>query len=366
MSADRAPKAILVLCGLPGAGKTTVSRTLTAWASEHFKSHIIVQNICFDDVYNNLATAGQEFCPQLWQASRRCAIDYISTLLQQPLQCWKIAPPWALEGVEASLNGSVRQGAGGSMCAVSRQAGSEPPAAQQHSVQDSTDCSHSGQRGLIIVDDNNFYSSMRKEFFQLATRHAAAYLQMHLVCSPSTSASRNVQRPPNERVPCHVLQHMIEQFEPPADGQWQANTIRFDCEQADVDPGQLWGLIEQCWGPAACSSSSEDDSRQRREEGQASNSTSALHQIDLWSRKLVSESVAKYKVDSASLLKGDFAKMLNKDRKRLLDAVRQDIQQGALHGDSNSSAMDARKHEFMLACFHSSQVSLRHGCNSST
>jgi hypothetical protein len=93
--------AILILCGLPGAGKTTLAQKIrslsfTPYKNEmekFFQQKVNVVHICYDEIYDNLLmekNAQQpkhsqqfEFDAILWHQSRKrafqCAIDALTT-----------------------------------------------------------------------------------------------------------------------------------------------------------------------------------------------------------------------------------------------------------------------------------------------
>jgi predicted kinase len=98
---------LVVLCGLPGAGKSTLSRLLrdeseslftaviTALARSALHSSALelyyihqdcpkVWHVCYDDVENTIGGGGNEaFSTDIWQQSRRKAHDDVERLLNQ-------------------------------------------------------------------------------------------------------------------------------------------------------------------------------------------------------------------------------------------------------------------------------------------
>ena len=108
---------LVVLCGLPGAGKSTLCRTLRDSMDVLFEAPSPkIWHVCFDDVENSLAASSQaeSFSAEVWQKSRKKAHEAVERLLSKN-------------------------------CAAG-----------------------SGNRHLILVDDNMYYRSMRHSMFQLA------------------------------------------------------------------------------------------------------------------------------------------------------------------------------------------------------
>lgn len=117
---DHSRVLVLVLCGLPGTGKTSLARELStcSFASQGFVSH----HICFDEIYE-IVFGTSVFDPANWHASRQEALRRVVRLLQE---------------------------------LSDRPLGAE-------------------ERHIIIVDDNNHLRSMRKTYSSLCRKCSVSH-----------------------------------------------------------------------------------------------------------------------------------------------------------------------------------------------
>jgi tRNA uridine 5-carbamoylmethylation protein Kti12 len=114
--------AIILLCGVPGAGKTTLARQLcnsqyeemeneTPWG---FAKRVVVERVSFDELYEGSTTSTATFDPVHWKHTQKKMVRIIMERLSRP-----------------------RSGEG-NVCRV------------------------------LLADDNFYYRSMRKRFYQIA------------------------------------------------------------------------------------------------------------------------------------------------------------------------------------------------------
>lgn len=156
-AASPAPAAavlLVLLCGLPSSGKSTVARRIAREATGEWDE---VHLVSFDAVYDRLQqvrrthrptatpadetpAAGTDTSAAVWHASRAIGFQLVADL-------------------------------------VRRLASAATP-----------------RRHLVLVDDNFFLRSMRRPFFQLARDERAAFLQIHVTCPVDVCCQRNQQR----------------------------------------------------------------------------------------------------------------------------------------------------------------------------
>lgn len=352
--------ALVVLCGLPGAGKTSLCRALAAHMETEQNCKIACNHVCFDDVLQDMLTDGQGFSPELWRAGRQAALHRIQRLLAAPPHDWPTgassAHLSAADLLHSDRNAPGARGIRGQQ-AASTTNGLPSPAGMQQPL-----------RGVVLADDNNYYESMRQQLFRMAAAAGAACLQLHVACSPATAAARNAARPAAHQVPPHVLQHMAEQFEPPragsssgngsSGGGWQGYlaTLHVDSEQPLPHASQLLSLIESSWGaPAALPPPAEEAAALRaaaRQLGRAANAASVSHQLDLWSRRLVSEAVSRHDPAVVGCDRGAYAQRLNVQRKALLQQAAVHLQQQRAAGEEGDGdvTIDVYKQHFVIDC----------------
>jgi O-phosphoseryl-tRNA(Sec) kinase len=183
-----------------------------------------------------------------------------------------------------------------------------------------------GRRRLVIFDDTNGYASLRLELLRLARSRAAAFLVLHVAAPPHVAAARNAGRSGLARVPEDVLARAAAPFEPPEagrGGRWEAAaTLVLDGGGPPPDAGELWPRLEARWGPpppseeSLAAAAAEEEARVAGE--RVATAASAAHQLDLWSRRLLSEAVAAAPAAERAAAAG----RLNAARRALLAAAR--------------------------------------------
>lgn len=254
----------------------------------------MVRHICLDDELEKLS---HEFCSKAWNESRqRCLC-----LLEQYLQ-----------------------------------------AAGQDSL------TSPKSRLLIVMDDNNYYRSMRFSCFQLARRFKAAFLQIHLPCNIETSLERNANRR-NEsgqnlsrRVPDVSIKRMAERLEVPSeDIPWERPCLfltAWDYKGQDLD--YVWKWINNSWEtyvspPYLCP----DEGVKVKLKAQAATQSSLMHQLDLRTRAMTASALER--LDPSS--RAEYASALNLRRRQLLDTSRAIIHKSEL--DSSETQLNCDKAE---------------------
>ncbi|CAJ1365384.1 unnamed protein product [Effrenium voratum] len=165
--AERGPAAscLLLVCGLPGCGKSTFCKELVARGGEEsWQGTSRWIHFCYDEVERTLRTDESQFDPETWQAAR------------------------------AKISGDVA------------------------ALLDNSD-----GRIVIVLDDNMYYRSMRKRWYHLCRDRGCAYHQVFLQAPLDVCLERNQRRDLVARVPKFSIEHMAEAFEWPArGGTWEA------------------------------------------------------------------------------------------------------------------------------------------------
>ncbi|TDG41965.1 hypothetical protein AWZ03_011611 [Drosophila navojoa] len=171
---------LLALIGLPGAGKTTLSKWLMQQQPDLLAGwHLL--HLCYDDYFDIQPTNKIEYKEQR---------QFIYNLLEQLIV--------ALQAGKADLPGQVRESA--------------------------TTTGNSNH--LIICDDNHYYRSMRYKLYQLSRNQNCLYAQLHLASSLDDALLANEKRGANGALPPAVVQQMGTRLEPPSETlAWEQLTL---------------------------------------------------------------------------------------------------------------------------------------------
>ena len=317
---DIARACLLTMCGLPGAGKSTLARAVAARAES---DGIRVSLVSFDDIERRLATEKRE-------ASGDWGFDAAT---------WKAARVEALATVERLL-----------LCEAEAENVDEDGGGEKDHR----------RRALIIADDNFYYAGMRQQCHRMARRTRAAYAQLFVSISVAQAHKRNESRDKNDVVPRDALERMADQFEPPAaevyrddDGEAGAEddasentravraferdaTVTVAAERLGFTPAgvnasdvnDVWLRVREKWTrPATLVGLSSEALEDRRRLGSAANAASAAHALDTRSRRVLSSAMASAAANDAfagmtKQARGALSGALNDARREMVDAVR--------------------------------------------
>ena len=248
---------ILVLCGLPGAGKSHWARRLQTSASspssrkegKEEEDEVRVRHVEFDAVEAGLLRGASENDDD-----------------ESSLDIWHRARARALEQAEGILREEAPESA-------------------------------ASRRLVLVLDDNMYYASMRREAYQLAARHGVGYGCVHVATSVEVALAQNKARPPGQAVSEDVIRRMHTKLQvpDPATRSWEANTVTIGGVMATSETQEdeaetlrkIWGVIERGWAtpavvqmPSAEEEAAKEEDRQRTRESQ-------LHTTELMLRKIV-------------------------------------------------------------------------------
>ena len=247
MTTDEDSKArvlVLVLCGLAGAGKTTLATWLADKAArEHEDLRVRVSRISFDEI--EVRPWGEAYDPETWKRSRAEALARVET---------EALP----------FNPAVP-----------------------------------GERKLVLVDDNMHLRSMRRQIFQIARKHRTDFAILHLRLPLREASARNEARGEARAVPEAVLAKMHASFEAPGESDripFERKTVRVDAERR-VDVEEVWRAIEDRWGAPVSDRHAPASEMARKLAGQSACAASARHQLDNEMRREVSAAVQEWRLE---------------------------------------------------------------------
>jgi len=223
---------LLCLIGLPGAGKTTFVRRFKEKKQEEGDVNVI--HVCYDDLVPLDEQARLKDEPGQWKEIRSKINQAVEHNIEQLLNSHKnpseqnAACEQNNEKKDGSTSLSGDKEKESNLC-QSSDITDRCDAVQENKFIDqiralmpSYDCADTeantnadtNKRTLIVIDDNNYLSSMRYEFYQIARKHSLGFAQLYLHASLQTATELNSGRGVSE-VPSCVIERMNENLEPP-------------------------------------------------------------------------------------------------------------------------------------------------------
>ncbi len=319
---------MLVLCGIPGSGKSTIAAALAA-ASKTANSPAVFL-FDFDKPTGDLLA---EFDPEKWKQDRASSLLAVFQAL-------------------SSLDGNSYANTSTATSAATKV----------------------NQQQLIIVDDTMHYRSMRAECWRIARATGAAYLYSHIKCPIEVALERNSHRPAGQRVPEEVLKRTAAMFEPPEENQSclydsELYQVMLDTEEFQIDDGEsssaskkidgkaLLCRVEAAWGPPAPAPFDEEAEAERISEARKTTSESLLHQVDVQTRKYLTEllsslsqqeqqeqeHVESWRGSGGGDKKKKMAGDLNKERRQVLEQFRAELVTNVCDDDRAHDMLEAFK-----------------------
>lgn len=251
---EKSSVVLVVMSGLPGAGKSTFANTLQA-AFKVKTPDTVVFLVEYDALVKRII-------PSEWKRQRLEVLDAVSHLVQ-----------------------TIRTGSPG------REAESDKDSLSEHILRLNTQAIRSASRSskiVVILDDNMYYRSMRYQVFQRAIQLHAGYCQIHMAVALGTAVRQNLLR--TCPVPEEVIARMAAAFEEP-------NPTRYVFEQyslvldtvtfTSVDEAML--LVFRAMEDRPRNVNSDEAARiaEERSKAQALTRTNLLHRADCILRLLV-------------------------------------------------------------------------------
>lgn len=141
----------------------------------------------------------------------------------------------------------------------------------------------------IVVDDNNYYSSMRNDFYQVSKQLEIGFCMIHCKTMLKTCVQRNASRPVEVQVPQKAIVEMSLKFEVPNSMQ---NSCDLYCLQIDLNEGSELNLelLEQIVSNSFSNPLTKNiDRTVEIERERRICSENEMHQADLVLRKWVSK-----------------------------------------------------------------------------
>lgn len=173
-------------------------------------------------------------------------------------------------------------------------------------------------QSVVIVDDNNYYRSMRYEYHQLAAKYYVGYLQIYVKCETYEALRNNTNRPEDSRVPDIVITQMNTKFESPCEPWENSLTVdHIDLNKSET-LGAIWSRIQQSLDNPVATIKTQEEKKIVATQSKLCNDHNVLHNIDKVLRKRISMTVRERKEENARVL----AIQLNDIRQSIMERVK--------------------------------------------
>ncbi|VDP87238.1 unnamed protein product [Echinostoma caproni] len=238
---------LVTVIGLPGCGKSTFCSQL----SSHMESSTPVLVLCYDSLIPKQAFCLNQVTETTnWRKWRQAVVHCVERLI---VFCLELARD------DLPTYGEVN--------AVWNQI-------QLSRIRPNHDL-------IVILDDNFYYTSMRRPFFCLAKQYNCGFASIQCDCPLDVCLKRNAIR--SEPVEDRIIIQMAANFEPinPTENYWEKHSCHLDCstsltEFAILSVVQL--LLRALEEPY--SSAEEDALREQQSRDRQINADSVLHAVD--------------------------------------------------------------------------------------
>ncbi|KAM4525743.1 L-seryl-tRNA(Sec) kinase [Fundulus diaphanus] len=257
----RAPACLCVLCGLPAAGKSTLTRTLLGAAAERGWRAAAVS---YDELIPEQAYFTEAEEHTNWKSYRQAVLQSIEQFLEQH------------EGVADLPSSPLLNEASWQLCL--------------QSLLQPEELNPDGAPLLFLLDDNFYYPSMRYEVYQLSRKLSLGFCQVYLQCDLETCIRRNQSRP--RPVPVQVIVEMEKRLDSPnpQKNPWEFQSISLNSTN-DVSKSDIQRVIELISTALNNPLSPAEDNTEQQEADRLKCALSVVHQADQACRRLISEAM---------------------------------------------------------------------------
>ncbi|XP_050395373.1 uncharacterized protein LOC126814327 isoform X1 [Patella vulgata] len=151
---------------------------------------------------------------------------------------------------------------------------------------------------VIIIDDNMYYRSMRYDYYQLARNYSLGFCQIYVECPLEIALERNSKRK-NGIVNPLVITKMSEKFQiPDATNSWERYSLQYSANLQELSRSKFMDFIHFVKSnPVA---PQEETDPEIIAESQRLTSANMIHQADLIIRQLISEQMVQAKRNGAT------------------------------------------------------------------
>ncbi|XP_049296590.1 L-seryl-tRNA(Sec) kinase [Anopheles funestus] len=269
-----------VLVGIPGSGKTTYCQQIVALPRRQFE----VVHVCYDS-YIKIDVNYDKFrdVKGLYKVYRQKLLSYVEMIILS-----------FKENDQSKLNEVVAR--------WSKQFENELHISSNAMISDV----------VLLIDDNNYYRSMRREWQKIASKLAIGYLETYFDTALSTAIQRNRERP--QPIDEQIINQMWMRLEKP-NGKLYQREEDVITVQENVEYDRVVGQIEYCLEHPQEHSAVPKTVAEPMEQ-------SEVHKTDIILRKLISKKMVEAKDSMSKQELQFFAKILQERKRRILEQIR--------------------------------------------
>lgn len=288
---------LLVLCGIPGAGKTKLCRSLLnlsekkpLYTHKHedgefvlsgtipMDEHSAIQpsfkcyHVCYDSIIPDSGFKKQVMYDEglsEWKLCRQHVVNMVDIMISQILSsniCSKIC---------SDIPDDLLQ----RFCELIYPLKGPSNRATEENI-------------LILIDDNMYYKSMRYSYYQIAREYNIGFLELYIECPVEIALKNNFLRTTAFQVPASVIKNMIEKIESPSDKVHWEKDGHIIIKPKDMDVSyinvviDILNKVKKSWDNPVVKLSEEN--LEHSEEARQICSKNLIHQCDQILRQLVS------------------------------------------------------------------------------
>ena len=274
------PAAIVVLIGLPAAGKSTFAKLLSDKLNGNEYKDIKTVLVTYDELIplENQKKYAENHSEKEWKIQRQSISKNVDKMLSgEEVQCFKIPK------IDRNMDKIV-----------------------------------------FIIDDNNYYGSMRYEYFQIARKYEVGFCQFHLDITVDEAKKNNQSRSENQRIPDNVIDSMASKLEIPlpTKNNWEKFSIQIFAQNFE-------NSLDLCINMILMTLSNPvqpiEDITENKVESRAKCNASVIHQADKLLRKTVNSKIKQFQKNEMSK---DDLKVKAKELNAIKDEVLEDLKSG--------------------------------------
>lgn len=303
---------LMVLIGLPGSGKTTLSKTLVNNYTYFKERKLNFIHICYDE----LLEFSKDDSITDWKNQRNTIISEIGNLI----------------------------------ISIKSESWNQCPQKFAHHLE-KLDCSI--KNIVLIIDDNMYFKSMRYSLFQIAKKYNIGFCQVFLKCSVELALLKNTQRVAHSVVPSSIIIKMNDKLEPPdINNKWEKYSLEIE---AFCDLNQVCDkLFSTLNDSMQCNEYTINSDPKQRELSFIQCKKNVLHQTDLALRKIIGQKIKAKLCSTQNEGRRELVLKLNNRKLEILCDIKagnicltSDVLEEINKGDDNKYAL----YEFLTTYF---------------